>query len=141
LGPGGAPESPPIEAWGGGEWPLSRGSGHPARPTDQGGVGCWCVVQIRCELVMLDGAAQPPIVEARFLDATGRATAIIDKEPIFADEHDLPGRGSVCGTEVGRAVVGDETIVTVSLDVPYSLETTDGRVTIAVRAADLVDGG
>ena len=92
------------------------------------------VVLVRCQLVMLDADSQPPWVEARFHDADGLLVRILDKEPIFADDGDLPGWGWVRGTELGRRSDGSGVRVLVSLDRPDSLETDAGSDRVEVWA-------
>lgn len=95
-------------------------------------------VMIRCELVMREPDAQPPVVEARFCDWLGRVVRIIDKEPIFADIEGST-EGVVAGTEVSRRPAGAELVVRVSLGTPWSLETTDGASEVEVWARDIVE--
>jgi hypothetical protein len=92
------------------------------------------VLRILCNVVVTDANAQPPIVEARFLDALGEPVVIVDKEPIFVADQDEPGEGGVCCMEVARRSEGARTVVTVSLDAPDGLVTTDGR-----RVLDVLD--
>ena len=93
---------------------------------------------IHCDVVVLEPEANPPWVEARFLDASGRLTVIHDKEPIFVGPDERPGQGLVRCTELHRRTDGARTIVTVSLDNPDSLETTDGRQVVDVLDSSLV---
>jgi hypothetical protein len=90
------------------------------------------VLRILCNVVVTDENANPPIVEARFQDAEGATVVIVDKEPIFVSDHDEPGEGGVCGTEIGRRVVGQKTVITVSLTSPDRLATRDGRTQVDV---------
>lgn len=85
------------------------------------------MLRILCNVVVKDKTANPPIVEARFQDASGAPVVIVDKEPIFVSDHDEPGEGGVCCIEIARRTEGDKTIVRVSLAAPDRLETTDGR--------------
>lgn len=90
------------------------------------------MVLIRCDVVILEPETQPPLAEARFLDATGRLITIRDKEPIFVGPEVLPGHGVVRCSELHRRTVGEETIVTVSLESPDCLVTTDGHQVVEV---------
>ncbi len=87
---------------------------------------------IRCDVILLEPDTLPPFVEARFLDATGQWSSIHDKEPIFVGPNERPGQGVVRCSELHRRTVGAHTIVTVSLDHPDSLETTDGHRVVEV---------
>jgi hypothetical protein len=90
------------------------------------------MLAIRCDVLIIDPNEQPPSAEARFVDATGRLITIRDKEPIFVDSDSLPGHGVVRCFELSRRTVGARTVVTVSLDSPDGLETTDGHQVVEV---------
>lgn len=99
------------------------------------------VVLVRCQVVVLDAEAFPAWVEARFDDADGREVRIADKEPMFRDGSDPPGRGWVRGTELRRQGSGSLARVLVSLAVPDALETTAGADSVEVLARDVEAAG
>ncbi|HQP35554.1 MAG TPA: hypothetical protein PLI95_10250 [Polyangiaceae bacterium] len=95
---------------------------------------------LRCSIAVVEPDSQPPMVRACVRDARGHEVVIVDKEPIFVDGADPPGIGAIRCTELSRTVVGGETVITVSLQSPDDLETTDGQTELEVLGSSILPG-
>jgi hypothetical protein len=97
---------------------------------------------LRCQVVRwLSADPSPGWVEARLVDANGRAWLFRDKPSVFCDELPASDRLPVDGAiacEVIAVNRDDDTAVIVDTNLPWGIEATDGTTTFSVSAEQLV---
>jgi hypothetical protein len=75
---------------------------------------------------VIEPDANPPRLEARFVDAAGRARRVVDKEPVI-------GGGELAGVVEAVRRDGKRWIYRVSMARPWGLETDDGEEVVEVE--------
>lgn len=127
--------------WKNGRLVLCEGRGYSAiAPGSAPATNQYPMLLLRCSIAVVEPDSQPPMVRACVRDARGHEVVIVDKEPIFVDGADPPGIGAIRCTELSRTVVGGETVITVSLQSPDDLETTDGQTELEVLGSSILPG-